>query len=333
MHYTPLVSVIIPVYNGENFIKEAIDSVIAQTYKNIEIIVVDDGSTDGTYQVISEYIQFQNIFFLQHENSANLGVSKTRKFGIENSRGKYVSFLDADDFFFPNKIELQVQIMEEKSSLVLCHSSVQYQSENNLVFPHDYVFSKSNKQYQFLDLDNYLTINPIFNSSVLVKKELLIEINFSMPQLFQFEDWITWILLAEKGSFYYISEELAAYRYHDTSSTYKYHHNVLKQQFSWLEFYFCLLTKISDERIVQYIYQEMEKRLFMLIKTYDDNDLAFKNMHKFLKGYSSSEILQLQNKLKDVENKYYSSKLFKVMNFLNSSIRMKIRFKQFHLLL
>jgi glycosyltransferase involved in cell wall biosynthesis len=111
----PLVSCIIPVFNGEAYLHEAIDSVLAQTHPNMEIVVVNDGSTDGTTAVIERY--GDRVRSLQQENR---GVSVARNRGVELSTGQLLCFLDADDVFDPRKTAVQVEALQADPRLDLC---------------------------------------------------------------------------------------------------------------------------------------------------------------------------------------------------------------------
>jgi glycosyltransferase involved in cell wall biosynthesis len=104
----PLVSVIIPCYNRETFIADAIDSALAQTYQNLEIIVVNDGSTDGTENVINGYLANPRVRYIKHEK--NRGIPAARNTAIRQARGDYVAFLDSDDMWLPKKIESQLEV-------------------------------------------------------------------------------------------------------------------------------------------------------------------------------------------------------------------------------
>jgi glycosyltransferase involved in cell wall biosynthesis len=105
MKQDPLVSIIIPSYNGAAFIKEAVDSALAQTYSNIEIIVVDDGSTDNTKAVLAPYVTTHQIHYIYQPNA---GLSAARNTGIRGAKGEYIALLDSDDIFLPRKIERQI---------------------------------------------------------------------------------------------------------------------------------------------------------------------------------------------------------------------------------
>ncbi len=111
----PKVSVIIPTHNRAQMLKRAVDSVLAQTYQDFEVIVVSDGSTDNTDEVVSSYID-PRIVYSKHGKSR--GASAARNTGIRASRGKFVAFLDDDDEWLPHKLELQVPVIEKSSSEV-----------------------------------------------------------------------------------------------------------------------------------------------------------------------------------------------------------------------
>ena len=113
----PKVSVIIPTFNYGKYIEKAIDSVLSQTYKDFEIIVVDDGSTDNTKEIIETKYKDKVRYFYQE----NKGAPAARNRGIKESNGKYIGFLDADDFFLENKIEEQIKLVnEQKKITVIC---------------------------------------------------------------------------------------------------------------------------------------------------------------------------------------------------------------------
>ena len=103
----PTVSVVIPVYNGDRYLAEAITSVLDQTYKNFELIVVDDGSTDGSAEIAKSYKQAVLYTF-----QPNGGLSKARNTGLALARGKYIAFLDHDDLWLPHKLARQVTYLD-----------------------------------------------------------------------------------------------------------------------------------------------------------------------------------------------------------------------------
>ena len=121
MSLKPLVSIILIFLNEENFITEAIASILAQTYDNWELLIVDDGSTDGSSAIARSYSEqyFPQIKYLEHPNHQNLGMSASRNLGIEQAKGEYIAFIDGDDIWLPHKLEQQVAIMTAKPDAAL----------------------------------------------------------------------------------------------------------------------------------------------------------------------------------------------------------------------
>lgn len=111
------VSTIIPAYNGDRYLKAAIDSILAQTYQDLEIIVVDDGSTDNTPQIAQQYGAR-----VQYFSQTNQGVAASRNLGLAKARGEYIAFLDQDDVFLPYKLALQVALLEKDDNLGMVNS-------------------------------------------------------------------------------------------------------------------------------------------------------------------------------------------------------------------
>jgi len=109
-----LVSIITPVYNSKRFIESAIESVIAQSYQNWEMIIVDDASTDESLEIIQRYVnrEYRIVLF---SNDKNLGASESRNLAIREAKGNYIAFLDSDDIWLPNKLERQIELMEQKN--------------------------------------------------------------------------------------------------------------------------------------------------------------------------------------------------------------------------
>lgn len=177
MQLKPLVSVIIPTYNAQEFITETLESVFAQTYPNIEIIVVDDGSTDQTSSIVRGYQS--KICYYNQSNSG--GSSIPRNAGIAYSSGEFLCFIDSDDLIVPDQIETQVNFMEHYSEVGLVFSNYQnfnnhndYLKSNFESCPHFYEYIKGKneivieKAYRYLARENFGIA-----SSFLMRKSLL----------------------------------------------------------------------------------------------------------------------------------------------------------------
>jgi glycosyltransferase involved in cell wall biosynthesis len=124
----PLVSVILIFLNEEKFIQEAIASVLAQTYDDWELLLVNDGSSDRSESIVKSYVQQdpQRIFYLEHEGGRNLGMSASRNLGIQQAKGEYIAFIDGDDLWLPDKLEQQVAIIESQPDAALVCGRTQW---------------------------------------------------------------------------------------------------------------------------------------------------------------------------------------------------------------
>lgn len=128
MEEEPLVSIITPAYNRAEYIKRALDSALMQTYKNIEIIIVDDGSVDNTKEIILPFLRDDRIHYLYQKNQ---GVSRARNNGVKNAKGKYIALLDSDDFWNEEqRLEKQVRFLEEHQEYILIGGGIIRIDEN-----------------------------------------------------------------------------------------------------------------------------------------------------------------------------------------------------------
>jgi len=124
----PLVSVVIIFLNADRFLREAIESVFAQTYSNWELLLVDDGSTDGSSEIALEYAQSSpaRVRYLTHPGGENRGMSASRNLGIKHGRGEHVALLDADDVWLPGKLEKQVAILNEQPEAAMVYGRTEW---------------------------------------------------------------------------------------------------------------------------------------------------------------------------------------------------------------
>jgi glycosyltransferase involved in cell wall biosynthesis len=187
------VTVVIPTYNREKVIRRALDSLVKQTYKNFEVIVGDDGSTDNTESVINEYIDKLNLSYYWIENFG--GPARARNLGIEKAKGKYIAFLDSDDWWNSEKLKWSVYFLDNGYDLVY-HNLFIAKSEHQLIY-----FKKTRSvQYKFNVFDELLWDgNTIINSSVVVRKDILNivgKINEDEETIF-WEDYDYWLRIAK----------------------------------------------------------------------------------------------------------------------------------------
>jgi teichuronic acid biosynthesis glycosyltransferase TuaG len=215
----PIVSVIMPAYNASNYIQESINSVIAQTFANWELIIVDDGSTDVTWEIIAKNRnQDQRIYYFYQENGKQ---GKARNLGISHAKGKYIAFLDSDDFWIPEKLAIQLEeIQVQNVDLVFSDS---YVFNNDNVTDRSRKMNTLNQIFEGEDaLKLFLEGNRIPTLTVLVKKDkILLAGGFSEKLIIQnAEDYHLWLKMLISGFVFYGSDKiLASYRIHNESST------------------------------------------------------------------------------------------------------------------
>lgn len=203
------VSVIIPNYNREKTIKHSILSVINQTYKNIEIIVVDDNSSDNSKELLMELTnQYKNlkVYF----NNKNKGANFSRNKGAELSTGEYIAFLDSDDQFLPRKIERQMEILDRLKN-----------NDIGIIFTNMLIKNKPMLHYKsdsFINIEDIIFRNRLGGfSSVLMKKDVFFEVGKLDEELLSCQDWDMYLKVLSKYSGYIISDPLVKYYLQDDS--------------------------------------------------------------------------------------------------------------------
>lgn len=199
---TPLVSVIMPAYNAANYIDRAIESVLSQDDIDLELIVINDGSTDNTLERLNHYQQYDNITIL--DNEKNLGVSATRNKGIALAKGKYIAFLDTDDWWTADKLKRQVELIEEKQCVLTYTARELFDDAGvptgNVIPVHEEI------SYEELVKHNIINC-----SSVLMDANVARE--FYMEHDDSHEDYLLWLKVLRKYKIAYgINEPLLKYR-------------------------------------------------------------------------------------------------------------------------
>lgn len=184
--YPVKVSIVMPSYNRADFLPRAIDSVLNQTFQDYELVIVDDGSTDGTKQVLKEYQAKSNkIRVITHK--VNRGVSAARNTGNENARGKYIAVLDSDDFFYPNYLENVVPFMEKNPEVVLLvPKKMNYMEEKGKTFEE---FTKWNifpPLYKIVSDNCIGNVGNIFRRSFIKKHQIKYDLMYSCGEDFNF---------------------------------------------------------------------------------------------------------------------------------------------------
>lgn len=210
----PLVSVLIPAYNRIRYIAQTVESVRAQTYVNVELIVVDDGSSDGTYEFLLEQTEAGKLKLLTHEGHANRGQSASLNLALRAAQGKYIAILDSDDVFLPGKLEKQVAYLEAHPEVGLVYGMGEAINDNGewLYDIHSPDHRESNDPNDLL-LDCYLLL-PL---NAMVRKAAFDQAGYFEESFRAAQDHDMAVRIAEVTNFAFIPEKIFQYRRHGES--------------------------------------------------------------------------------------------------------------------
>jgi glycosyltransferase involved in cell wall biosynthesis len=196
----PYISVILPVYNAEKFIYEAVCSVLEQTYTNFELLIINDGSSDGTADILNELaVKDSRIKLFHHENQ---GIIKALNFGLNQSKGQYIARMDADDISYPKRFEKQIKFLHKHPDIVLCGTQVKY-----IGCRHGFSDMPCNVEDSKAQL---LFSTPVFHPTVMFRN---VPLEYNMNYLHS-EDYKYWSDISSFGSVSNINEVLLEYRVH-----------------------------------------------------------------------------------------------------------------------
>jgi glycosyltransferase involved in cell wall biosynthesis len=197
-----LVSVIVPCYDSAAYIGQTLESIFAQSYRPIEVIVIDDGSKDNTASIVRQYSSS-----LRYYRQSNQGVSMARNAGIRLAQGEYLAFIDSDDLWQMTKLEVQVDVLDKHPEVVLVYclcsnftDDISGERSSILSLPSGLITEK-------LILDNFVPC-----STVVVRRSSIEDVGEFDASLRTCEDWDMWLRLSERGYFYGIPRTLAYHR-------------------------------------------------------------------------------------------------------------------------
>lgn len=205
----PLVSIVIPVFNGEKFLKEAIDSVLLQDYPNIELIVLDDGSTDKTSSIMHNYPE--SAFY--RATHSNMGQAATLNRGWHMAKGKVLSYLSADDVLLPNAVSTAIEALDKSPDIVMVYGDYELIDINSKKI-RDVVTA----DFDYKDLLENIVVQP--GPGPFFYKKALNQVGGWNTFLRQIPDYEFWLRLALTGDFTRIPKKLARFRVHDDSQSF-----------------------------------------------------------------------------------------------------------------
>lgn len=279
--FNPLVSIIIPVYNGENYVKEAIESALAQTYKNIEIIVVNDGSKDNTEKICKSYKN--KIRYIKKENG---GVSSALNLAIKNMKGEYFSWLSHDDLYFPNKVEAQINFLKsQKNKEVILYSDYAIINERGELTA---LCKKDHKELQKKPLYSLLT-GAVNGITMLIPKVCFEKVGNFNEKLRCTQDYDLWFKFIQKYQFIHMEQPLSCTRIHSGQDS-QVNPNVIREG---NELWIMMIRETAKNHLVSLEaskYEFYQKILGQLKETQYDKAIA----------YLKEQISQINRKVNEI---------------------------------
>jgi glycosyltransferase involved in cell wall biosynthesis len=212
LRFSLKVSIIVPTYNRAHLVMETIDSILAQTVKDFELIVVDNESTDNTEEVIKSYTD-ERIKYFRHQNNGLVAVN--RNYGISKANGEYIAFCDDDDLWMPEKLERQVKLLDLNKELGLVYSDCYIIYENGNL--ERYTLLSSLKLFRGNVFNKLFQSNFIPMLTVMIRREILSKVGGFDPKYIIAQDYDLWLRIAEHYPIDFIEEPLAKYRIHGES--------------------------------------------------------------------------------------------------------------------
>lgn len=314
-----LVSIVLCTYNGEKYLEEQLNSIINQTYKNLEIIISDDCSTDNTISILEKYKHLNNFHIFL--NKENLGFNKNFELAISRANGYYIALCDQDDAWDLNKIDILVSSIEEES-LVYANSML---VDENLISLNKTLEDKLKVNFiSSNSMLNFIFGNCVSAHAVLFKKEIVDFLNF--PRNIYFDQYIA-MVCASKNGVKYINKNLVLYRQHSNNTLAQ--NGFKKRKSIFHKIKTKLEKKIKDNEELKDIVNVMKN--ISTINEYDKNILEeysiylnqfskkYFNLNLFLFLYKNRELLfpiSRKSKFKQSFNKSIGYKLYKVFPFL-----------------
>ena len=214
--HQPLISVIMPVYNAGNFLIEAIESILDQTYQNLEFIIIDDGSTDNSWEIIKNYSE-KDKRIRAFKNSKNLGVSTTANFAINKARGQFIARMDADDISFFDRLEKQVRFLAKNPDIIAVGGQCVVIDEKNKVIG-DKIFPINPKKLREMIFWSI----PFQQPSIMINRSLLPKnFNWYFPACTSAEEVNLLFKLMKYGKITNLKDWLLFYRYLPDSLSHK----------------------------------------------------------------------------------------------------------------
>jgi glycosyltransferase involved in cell wall biosynthesis len=248
------ITVLMPAYNASNYIGEAIESVLKQTFSEFELLIIDDGSTDNTANIVLSFSDSRIVFIQQ----PNAGIANALNNGLHHARAEYIARFDADDICYENRLEVQYDFAQKNPEYIVVGSEVDYVDVRG-----NFVFSYQPRGYTDEQIKKLsYSVCPFIHSSVLFRKSIVLQVGGYNPHAHSFEDHFLWLQIIKKGKFYNLSQSLIKVRLNPESLT-------VDEKWRLKEFINIKYAALKE----LYIDQEKGERLLEILKHQDNKKI------------------------------------------------------------
>lgn len=239
----PIVSVVIPTYNSADFIRNTLSQLRAQIFKEFEVVVVNDGSSDNTQDEISKFIDSNKDLNIKLFYQKNKGIAGARNRGILEAQGRYIAFLDHDDIWYPLKLKKCMEVFQKHPEIdLVCHSELMREQSGKIIktLPHGPNVAEMSRSLLFKG-------NCLSTSATVVKKAVLSKVGLFKegPEFSTVEDYDLWIRLSKAHKFYFINDILGEYIINGRNASCN------------LEIHYC-----NQARVIKENFKERDKKIF-----------------------------------------------------------------------
>ncbi|MEP6465884.1 MAG: glycosyltransferase [Parafilimonas sp.] len=311
---TPLVSVVIPCFNAEKFVEAAVRSIMQQSYTNLEIITIDDCSTDNTLSILKK-LSLKDARIVLLTNEKNLGIVSTLNKGIHTARGKYIARMDADDISVAERISMQVQYLEANNNVAMCGANyIMIDEKGNktgsLKFP----------QHDENIKAELLFYCPFCHPTVMMRKDIFNTIDVYQQSLVPAEDYELWIRVAEKFSVENLPDFLLYYRWHGNNIT------ISKKQEQYEALQMAVENNLSSfgfaENFLSYHLKFLAGLWYEKTSAKEINGFTY--WKKDLLNKNRKNVLFKPAALKATFNKYYSLAMLSIIKSKQNTLHIKM---------
>ncbi|MHC1576972.1 MAG: glycosyltransferase [Methanosarcinaceae archaeon] len=254
----PTISIIMNCLNCSRYLKEAIDSIYQQTYTDWEIVFWDNASTDNSAEIARSYDD--RLHYFCSEGTVPLG--HARNFAIENTRGKYIAFLDCDDRWLPDKLERQIRIFEDRKDIALLYSDSYIVDSSGNRIKRAFDSEKPERGMIFNDLLSKYNFIPLL--TVLIKKDVLDEVGYFNPEYNVAEEYDLFLRIAHSFTIDYIDHPLAEYRVHENNLSFN--QNIgIREELEIMNKWLCNYPEIRRELGISIKKKKIKKNAALLL--------------------------------------------------------------------